>query len=83
LNVTSTPYFLIPYLQPFQNGGRSNMRWMQNLHQLTWDHEILYTDRSSKDEQLLIRPFLSKTKKYEHGGRLNVEIHSLFCEDNS
>jgi hypothetical protein len=25
-------------------------------------HEILYTDRSSKDEQLLIRPFLSKTK---------------------
>jgi hypothetical protein len=37
-------------------------RWMQNLHQSTWDHEILYTDRSSKDEQLLIRPFLSKTK---------------------
>jgi hypothetical protein len=26
------------------------------------DHEILYTDRSSKDEQLLIRQFLSKTK---------------------
>jgi hypothetical protein len=26
------------------------------------DHEILYTDRSSKDEQLVIRPFLSKTK---------------------
>jgi hypothetical protein len=21
LKVTSTPYFLIPYLQPFQNGG--------------------------------------------------------------
>jgi hypothetical protein len=34
------------------------LRWMQNLHQSTWDHEILYTDRSSKDEQLLIRPFL-------------------------
>jgi hypothetical protein len=42
-----------------------------------------YTDRSSKDEQLLIRPFLSKTKKYEHGGRMNVKIRSLFCEDNS
>jgi hypothetical protein len=26
------------------------------------DHAILYTDRSSKDEQLLIRPLLSKTK---------------------
>jgi hypothetical protein len=22
LKVTSTPYFLIPYLQPLQNGGR-------------------------------------------------------------
>jgi hypothetical protein len=59
------------------------LRWMQNLHQSTWDHEILYTDKSSKDEQLLIRPFLSKTKKYEHGGRLNVKIHILFCGDNS
>jgi hypothetical protein len=26
------------------------------------DHDILYTDRPTKDEQLLIRPFLSKTK---------------------
>jgi hypothetical protein len=26
------------------------------------DHEILYTDKFSKDEQLLIKPFLSKTK---------------------
>jgi hypothetical protein len=48
----------------------------------TWDHEILHTDRSSNDEQLLIRPFLSKTEKYEHDGRLNVKIHSLFCGDN-
>jgi hypothetical protein len=47
------------------------------------DHEILYPNKSSKDKQLLIRPFLSKTKKYEHGGRLNVKIHSLFCGDNS
>jgi hypothetical protein len=62
------------------------LRWMQNLHQSTWDHGSLYTDRSSKDEQLLIRPFLSKTKKkiyiYKHDGRLNVKIHSLFCGDN-
>jgi hypothetical protein len=26
------------------------------------EHEILCTDRSSKDEQLLVRPFLSKIK---------------------
>jgi hypothetical protein len=38
------------------------LRWMQNLHQSTWDHESLRTDRSSKDEQLIIRLFLSKTK---------------------
>jgi hypothetical protein len=81
LKVTLT--FLIPYLQPFQNGGRSNMRWMQNLHQSMWDHEILCADRFSKDEQLLMRPFLSETKKYKHGGRLNVKIHSLFSGDNS
>jgi hypothetical protein len=31
------------------------LRWMQNLYQSTWDHEILYTDRFSKDEQRLIR----------------------------
>jgi hypothetical protein len=43
----------------------------------------LYTDRSPKDEQLEIRPVLKKTKKYEHGGQLNVKIHSLFCGDNS
>jgi hypothetical protein len=24
LKITSKPYFLIPYLQPFQNGGFSN-----------------------------------------------------------
>jgi hypothetical protein len=27
-----------------------------------WDHEILYTDRSSMDEQLLMWQFLSKTE---------------------
>jgi hypothetical protein len=27
-----------------------------------WDYEILYTDGASKDEQLLIGPFLSETK---------------------
>jgi hypothetical protein len=58
------------------------LRWMQNLHQSTWDHETLYANRSSKDEQLLMTIFV-KNKKYEHGGRLNVKIHSLLCGDNS
>jgi hypothetical protein len=56
---------------------------MQNLHQSTWVHEIFYADRASKDEQILIGPFLSKAKNYEHGDRLNIKIHSLFCGDNS
>jgi hypothetical protein len=38
------------------------LRWMQNLHQSTWEHAILYTDKSSEDEQLVMTPFLSKTK---------------------
>jgi hypothetical protein len=56
---------------------------MQNLHQSTWDHEILSADRSSEDEQPLMKPFFVKNKKYEHGGQLNVKIHSLLCGDNS
>jgi hypothetical protein len=31
------------------------------LAPVKWDHEILYTDRSTMDEQLEI-PFVSKTK---------------------
>jgi hypothetical protein len=38
------------------------LRWMQNLHQSMWDHEIFYTDRSSKDEQLLKDHFCQKQK---------------------
>jgi hypothetical protein len=48
----------IPKWRPFKR-----LRWMQNLHQSTWDHDILYTDRSSKDEQLLKIPLLSKKIK--------------------
>jgi hypothetical protein len=56
---------------------------MQNLHYSTWDHEILYADRSLKDEQLLVLSFLRKTKKYKHGGHLKVKMHTLFYGDNS
>jgi hypothetical protein len=59
------------------------VRWMQNLHQSKWDHKILYADRTSEDEQLLIRPLLRELKKYEHGGRLNVKVNILFYGENS
>jgi hypothetical protein len=55
---------------------------MQNLRQSTWEYEILYADRSSVDEQLSTRPLLTKMKKYDHDGRLNIKIHILFYEDN-
>jgi hypothetical protein len=61
LKVTQKPYFLIPYLQPFKNGGRSNI-W-GGCKTCTSQHGIMKfskTDRYSKDEQLLIRSFLSK-----------------------
>jgi hypothetical protein len=38
------------------------LKWMQNLHHSTWDHKILYADRSLEDEQLLIRPLLQESK---------------------
>jgi hypothetical protein len=46
------------------------MRWMQNLHQSTWDPDILCADRSSKDEKILRRKIILKPEKYECGGRL-------------
>jgi hypothetical protein len=51
------------------------LRWMQNLHQCTPDHAILYANVLSKDEQLLICPFLAKNKKYGRRVWLNVKIH--------
>jgi hypothetical protein len=50
---------------------------------LSFKHSKMADVQTSENEQLLIRPFLSKTKKYEHGGRLDVKIHSLFCGGNS
>jgi hypothetical protein len=35
---------------------------MQNLHLSTWVHGALFSGKSLKDEELLIRPFLWETK---------------------
>jgi hypothetical protein len=48
-----------------------------------WDHESLYADRSSDDEQLLIDRFCEKLKIYEHGGLLDVKINILLDGQNS
>jgi hypothetical protein len=34
------------------------LRWTQNKHHSTLDHNILYADRSLEDKQLLISPLL-------------------------
>jgi hypothetical protein len=39
----------------FWEHSQSNEQWM---HQSTCDHEILFTERSSKEEQFLMRSFL-------------------------
>jgi hypothetical protein len=56
---------------PFEygDGGIFKLfRWMQNLHQSTWDHNILYADRWLEDEQLLIRPLLREYKNMNMAG---------------
>jgi hypothetical protein len=58
-----------------------HMRWIQNLHQSTWDHEILYADRSSKEERLFIKTIHVINQKYERGGLLKVKIQILFSEE--
>jgi hypothetical protein len=44
---------------------------MQNLNQTTWNHEKLYADMSSNDEQLL---FIY----YKREGRLESKIRILY-----
>jgi hypothetical protein len=52
----------------------------ENFHLSTWDRDILYADRSSEDEQLLIRLFLRKTKSTNMAGGLNVKFTFCFTE---
>jgi hypothetical protein len=83
IEVTSTPYFLIPYLQPFQKADVQTSEVDAKLapfHVGPWNFAY---DRYSKDKQLLEKTIFVKNKKYEHGARLNVKIHGLFCGDNS
>jgi hypothetical protein len=68
---TSFIWIIIFFNEPFEYGDGGILkliRWMQNLHQSTWDHKILYADRPSKGEQHLIRPLLRETKNENMAG---------------
>jgi hypothetical protein len=54
-------------------------RVMQSLNQSTWDHEIFYTDRSSKDEQRLVRQFLWK-ENMNMEGSWKLKFKFLFMQ---
>jgi hypothetical protein len=44
------------------------VRWMQNLHQSTYDHEILYSDRSSEDEETYNKNRFARNQSTNTGG---------------
>jgi hypothetical protein len=51
------------------------------IHQPARGHEMLYADRSSKDEQLLMRPVLLKAKTANMVGGLKLQF-AFLCGDN-
>jgi hypothetical protein len=58
-------WIIIFFKGPFEYGDGGifkPLRWMQNMHQSTWDHEILYGDRPLTDKQLSFLPLLRKIK---------------------
>jgi hypothetical protein len=63
--------FIIFFGGAFEYGSGGTfkfMRWMQNLHPSVWDHEILFADTYSNDEQLLIKLLLQENKNTDMAG---------------
>jgi hypothetical protein len=75
----SNHYFFDGAFEYGDGGTCKHLRWMKILLQSTWDHEMLYVDRSSTS----IKTVFVKNQKYECGGQLKVKIHILFYGDNS
>jgi hypothetical protein len=75
VSFTSTIIFFNRSFEYSDSGIFKLLKWTQNLHQSTWNHEIVCADRPSEDEHFLIRPIMRKIKKYEQGGWLKVKIH--------
>jgi hypothetical protein len=55
------------------------LKWMQKLHQSTWDDEILNADMASKDE-LLISPLFWGAKNMNMEGSLKLKFAFYFME---
>jgi hypothetical protein len=60
---------------------------MQNLQESKLDFEILYTDMSSKNEQILIEIYVRETKKKkkkkDHCVTFNVKIYIFLYEEKA
>jgi hypothetical protein len=56
------------------------LRWMQNLHQSTLDHTILYADSSLEDEQLLTGTLLRESKSTNIAGGWKLKFTFYFME---
>jgi hypothetical protein len=53
---------------------------MRKLYQSTWNHEKLFADTSSKDEQFLIRPLLHNTNNTNMAGGWKLKFTFHFME---
>jgi hypothetical protein len=74
---TSFILIIIFFNKPFEYSGDGIfklLRWIQTLHQSTWGHNILYADRSSEGEQLLIWPLLRETKNTYMAGSWKLKL---------
>jgi hypothetical protein len=80
---TSFVWIIIFLKGPSECGGGEIfklVRWMKNLYQSTWDHEILYCDKSSKDKQLLVMQLLRKPKNTNMAGDWKFKYIFYFME---
>jgi hypothetical protein len=83
---TSFIWIIVFFSRPFEygNGGIFKLlRWMQNLLQPKWDHELFYADRSSMDKHFLVIPLLRKTKNTNIAGGWMFKYTFYFLESTT
>jgi hypothetical protein len=62
----------------FERGNRE--RWMKNLLKSSWDHTILYADKSIEDKQLLVIPPLREYKSMNMASGWKIKFTFYFME---
>jgi hypothetical protein len=70
----------MPLKVTFQSRSYSNSKVLDmyaKIESHNMDHEMVYADRTAKDEQLLLRSFLWKTKIANVHGCWNLKF--IFC----